>query len=223
VQTTTFFAILPIALFWAFSPVIISVVILLLSTKKPVQNTMAFTLPAIFGSMAVGIILIVVASGQNYSANTTPSDLSYLAQVICGLVFFIILGLVWWKLPKGGRDMKLPKWVTYLDKIDVKTALVYGGILFLNNVFLTITACINILQGQQSQARDIVSVIAFVLVGTVGLWIPLTYRIVAPKSSPAKFENWREWLIVHNRDILILEFGILGVLQLVQGIVGLVK
>jgi hypothetical protein len=212
----------PVALFWAFSPVIISCVILLLSTKKSVANTMAFVLPSFFGSMVVGVILIVALDGYDYTQGTEASTLTYVAAIVCAAVFFLIAFLVWWKMPKGSRDMKMPKWVQYLDQINPRSALLYGSILFLNNLFLTLTAVGDVLRGQLSVTAGVLTIIGFVLVGTLGLWVPLTYKLVASdEKSVVAFAKMREWLIVNQRTILLLEFLILGAIQLAKGLIGL--
>ena len=216
-----FLKIAPIAFFWAFSPVIVSVVVLLLTTAKPVRNTLAFTLPSVFGSMLVGVILVVVLQGKDFSPNSNASNLTYVAQLVTAAIFFLVLLLIFWKLPKGSKDMKMPKWVRSLDRVSPRTALVFGSILFLNNVFLTITAVADILLAKQSVTTDVITIVVFVLVGTLGLWVPLTYKIISPEKSTPNFELMREWLIIHNRGILVFEFAFLGVLELVKGIVGL--
>jgi uncharacterized protein YacL len=209
-------------LFWAFSPVIISCVILLLSTKRSITNTMAFVLPSFLGSMLVGVLLILALQGHDYSQGSEASQLTYVAAIVCAAVFFLITFVVWWKMPKGSRDMKMPKWVQYLDQITPRKALLYGSILFLNNLFLTLTAVGDVLRGELSVASGVLVIIGFVLIGTLGLWVPLTYKLVAPEEkSVVAFEKMREWLIVNQRLILILEFSILGAIQLVKGIVGL--
>ena len=173
--------------------------------------------------MAVGIIVVIIFQGKDFSKNSSASTLTYVAQIVAAAIFFLALFLIWWKLPKGKEGMKMPKWVEYLDKVTPRGALMYGSILFLNNLMLTLTAVATILLAQQSLTADIVTIIVFVIIGTLGLWVPLTYKIVAPESSTPRFELMREWLIIHNRDILILEFGILGVLELVKGLVGLLS
>ena len=218
---SVFIQLAPVALFWAISPVIICVVILLLSTKRSIGNTIAFVLPSFLGTMLVGVVLVITLQGYDYKTGSEASALTYVAAIVCAAVFFLIAFLFWWKMPKGGKDMKLPKWVQYIDEMKPRTALVYGTILFLNNVFLTLTAVGDVLRGQLSVAAGVFAIISFVLVGTLGMWVPLTYKLVAPEKSIDNIERMREWLIVNNRLILILEFSILGALQLVKGIVGL--
>jgi hypothetical protein len=185
---------------------------------------MAFVLPSFIGSMLVGAFLVYALQSYNYSNGSEASQLTYVAALACAGVFFVITFVVWWKLPKGRVDMKMPKWVTYLDQITPRKALLYGSILFVNNLFLTITAVGDVLRGELSVASGILVIIGFVLVGTLGLWVPLTYKLAAsPEKSDVAFANMREWLIVNQRLMLILEFSILGAIQLVKGIVGLVK
>jgi len=215
--------VLPIALFLALSPVVIAIVILLLSTKKPVRNALAFTLPPIIGSLAVGIILILMLYNKDYQPKSTASDLTYVVQILTAVVLLVIAFLCWWKLPKAGDSMKMPKWVTYIDRIEPRTALIFGTILFLNNVFFTFTVVTDILQAQLSASDGILVVVYFTVIGTLGMWVPVTYKLVAPESSTPNIERARQWFIKHNRIILILEFGILGVLALAKGLIGLLR
>jgi Sap, sulfolipid-1-addressing protein len=215
--------VLPQALFLALSPLVIAIVILLLTTKKPIRNALAFTLPSFLGSMVVGIVLILVLYSKNYQPKSTASDLTYWAQILTAVIFFAIAFLCWWKLPKGSDSMKMPKWVTYIDRMEPRTALIYGAILFLNNVFFTFTAVTIVLQGQLSASEGVKIIVYFTLIATVGMWAPIAYKLVAPESSPPNIERARLWFIKHNRIILILEFGIVGLLVLIEGVVGLVR
>ncbi len=171
--------------------------------------------------MAVGIILVIVAAGKDYSQKSTASNLTYAAQLAAAAVFLLLALLCWWKLPKGSEGMKMPKWVQYLDNVTPKSALLFGSILFFNNVILTVTAVFDILLAKVGTAQGVLVVIIFTLVGTLGLWVPLSYKIVAPRKSEPDIERMRVWLIRHNRDILIFECLFLGVLELVKGLVGL--
>jgi hypothetical protein len=52
------------------------VVVLLLSSKRPMGNTLAFTLPSIAGSMLVGVVLVLALQGQNFSQKSNASTLT---------------------------------------------------------------------------------------------------------------------------------------------------
>ena len=216
--------VLPSALFLAFSPVIIALVVLLLASRKPLRNFLAFTLPSIIGSMLVGIILIVAFNGRDFTKNTT-SNLTYWAQIITAVVFLVIGFFCWWNMPKASDSMKLPKWAQYIDTLEPRKALLFGVILFLNNVFFTFTAVVDTLVAQPklSVADGFLVLLFFTLISTVGMWTLIVYKIAAPESSTPNFERMRTWLIRYNRIILILEFGILGVLTLLKGVIGLIR
>jgi Sap, sulfolipid-1-addressing protein len=216
-----FLEIAPVALFWAISPIIISVVILLLSTKRSIGNTLAFVLPSFVGSMVVGIVLVITLQGYDYTKNSAGSDATYYVALGAAAFFFLATLVVWWKLPKGSKGMKMPKWVEYIDEMKPRTALVYGSILFLNNVILTITAVGDVLRGQLSQTTGVIMIISFVLIGTIGMWLPLGYKLVAPETSVGNIERMREWLIINNKTILIVEFLLLGFIELGKGLAGL--
>jgi hypothetical protein len=212
----------PIAFFWALSPVIVCVVILLLSQENGIRKAFAFVLPSVVGSMAVGIILVATLQNHNFSSGSTNSELTYIAALCTGVLFLLVAGLCWWKIPRKGAEVKMPKWVGYIDNAGPKTALYFGLILFVNNVILTITAVLDILVSPVSVTDGIIVIIIFVIIGTLGLWIPVTYRVAAPAKSEEGIERARMWIIRHYRALLIFEFVFLGIIELVKGIIGLV-
>jgi hypothetical protein len=60
----------------------------------------------------------------------------------------------------------------------------------------------------------------FVLAGTVGLWIPIFVSIVSPRKSEARLASMRKWLIANTQMILVIEFVILGITELIKGLSG---
>jgi hypothetical protein len=217
--------VLPAALFLAFSPIIIAIVVLFLASRKPIRNSLAFTLPSIIGSMLVGVVLIVAFNGKDFTPKSASSDLTYWAQVITAVVFLVIAFFCWWKLPKTTDTVKLPKWAQYIDTMEPRKALLFGFFLFLNNVFFTFTATVDVLTAhpELSVAQGTIVLLIFTLVSTVGMWALVAYKIAAPETSTPNIHRMRDWLIRNNRIILILEFGILGVLTLIKGIIGLLR
>jgi hypothetical protein len=215
--------VLPAALFLAFSPVIVALVVLFLASEKPLRNSTAFTLPSIIGSMLVGIILIVAFNGQDFTPKSTASNLTYWGQVITAVVFLVIGFFCWWKLPKATDTVKLPKWAQYIETMQPRKALFFGFILFLNNVFFTFTATADVLTSHPplSVAEGIIVLAVFTLISTVGMWTLIVYKVASPEASGPNILRMRDWLVRNNRIILVLEFGILGVLTLVKGLIGL--
>lgn len=218
-----FLELFPIAFFWALSPVIIAIVILLLSQENGVRKALAFTVPSVVGSMVIGAVLVLAFNGSDYSKGSSASTLTYIAQLCAGVFFLLAAFVAWWKLPKSSAEMKMPKWVEYLDRVTPRSALVYGSILFVNNVILTISAVTNILRAQVTAARGVITVIVFVIIGTLGLWIPVSYRLLSPERSVEGIESARQWLIRNYRMLLILEFIFLAVIELANAIYGLVQ
>lgn len=216
-------AIAPIAFFWAASPIVISIVILLLSQEKGIRKAMAYTLPSIVGSIAVGVILVLALRGFDFSLHSRASNLTHAAQFCTAAVFLLIAFLCWWKIPKSGTQMKMPKWVGYLDRVTPRIALVFGLIMFVNNAFMTFAAVLDILVAQVSAVSGVMVVVVFVFAGTMGLWIPVSYRILAPKRSVEGIKSARQWLVKYYRAVLIFEFTFLGLQALAKGIYGLVR
>ena len=213
----------PIALFWAFSPLLIAFLIMLLSSDRPILKGLAFALPSIVGSVVFGLILFLVIGVKNLHHHDKTSLSLYVAQLVIGAIF-LLLALAWWrKGRRAGRGKEMPKWVDNFDRVSPALALVIGLIRFAMGTIYVVAAVADVLLAQIGAINGTISILLFVGVGTMGLWAPVSYRILAPEGSVERFKVWRDWLIRNNRIIVIFEFACLGGLELVKGLVGLLR
>jgi hypothetical protein len=213
----------PIALFWAFSPLLIAFLIMLLSSDRPILKGLAFALPSIAGSIVFGLVLFLAIGVNNLHHHDKTSRSLYTVQVVIGAVFLLLALLWWWKGPRAGRGQEMPKWIDQIDRVSPALALAIGLIRFFMGTIYVVAAVTDILLAQVGAINGTISILLFVGVGTMGLWVPVSYRILAPEQSLAHFTDWRDWLIRNNRIIVIFEFACLGGLELVKGLVGLVR
>jgi hypothetical protein len=119
--------------------------------------------------------------------------------------------------------MRIPDWARYIDRVKPYQAVGLGLYEFMGDAFFTIAAVASILLAQVGTAQGILVIVLFVLAGTLGLWVPVSIRILRPRSAAAVLENTREWLVDNTHLILVLEFVSLGLLELVKGLAGLLR
>ena len=67
------------------------------------------------------------------------------------------------------------------------------------------------------------ALVAFTLIATSTIILPLIIFLVRPAWARRVLGGFRDWLMKHNRVILIAVFGIMGLLFTVQGISGVLS
>jgi Sap, sulfolipid-1-addressing protein len=213
----------PLAIFWAFSPLTIVIAIMFLSSKGEhgFFNAIAFVLPGVVGSVILGVAMILATSKTSFSRHHTPSYVVYAGQLLIGVVF-LGLALHWWRRRAvDGGKMRMPDWARYIDRVKPYQAVGLGLYEFMGDAFFTMAAVADILLAQVGTAQGIVVVVLFILAGTLGLWVPMSIRIFAPRRSQEIFDTTREWLVNNTAVILALEFVSLGLLELTKGLAGI--
>ncbi|MHB8894530.1 MAG: GAP family protein [Candidatus Geothermincolia bacterium] len=211
----------PLAIFWAVSPLTIVIGIMFLSGSRGLLKGLAFVLPGVLGSIGVGIIVLLTANARDFSHKTNASTVAYIGQLVVALLFFGF-AFFWWRIQsKRDKQPRMPKWVQFLDSFKPSRVLAIGLYEFLSDALFTVAAVVDILLARIGAFEGILITVIFVLVGMVGLWIPIFVRVVSPAKSASRLESMRQWLLSNTQMILVFEFACLGVIEALKGLVGL--
>ena len=215
--------ILPIAIFWACSPLTIIVGIMFLSGNRGLLKGLVFVLPGIVISITVGIAVLLSLNAHDFSHQTKASQSANIAQLVTALLFFA-LAFFWWRIQsKKEKKARLPKWVQFIDSFRLRRVLLIGLYECVSDVIFTAAAVVDILLARISTALGVLIIVLFVLFGMAGLWIPVFVRIVSPNKSAERLESMRLWLVSNTQMILIIEFAFLGVIEAAKGLIGLLS
>ena len=117
----------------------------------------------------------------------------------------------------------MPKWVQFLDSFKPSRVLAIGLYEFLSDALFTVAAVVDILLAQIGTFEGVVIIVIFVLVGMIGLWIPVFVRIVSPEKSASRLESMRQWLLANGQMILVFEFVCIGLIEALKGLIGLLS
>lgn len=211
----------PLAIFWAVSPLTIIIGIMFLSGSRGLLKGLAFVLPGIVGSIVVGIVVLFTVNAKDFTQKPNATTLAYVGQLVVALLFFAF-AFFWWKIQsRREKQPKMPKWVQFLDSFKPSRVLAIGLYEFVTDALFTVAAVVDILLARIGTFEGIIIIIVFVLLGMVGLWIPIFVRVVSPEKSTTRLESMRQWLLANAQLILVFEFVCLGVIEALKGLVGL--
>ena len=192
-----------------------------LSGSRGLLKGLAFVLPGVVGSIVVGIVVLLTLNAKDFTHKANASTVAYVGQLVVALLFFAF-AFFWWRIQsRREKQPKMPKWVQFLDSFKPSRVLAIGLYEFFSDALFTVAAVVDILLARIGTFEGVIIIIVFVLLGMVGLWIPIFVRIVSPEKSATRLESMRQWLLANAQMILVFEFVCLGVIEALKGLVGL--
>lgn len=201
------------ALAIAVNPVPIMACVTLLSTAHGKRNALYFIATMWLIMLGVGSVLIFIA-GSSASSSTSTGGAG--VQAAFGLIFLAVAVQQWRTKPEEGKD---PGWMKALDKAGLVAGVTLG--VSLTNYALLTTAVGTIVKSGLSTSVQFSALVFFTIIATCTIILPLIIYLVRPVWARDKLGRLRDWLMLHNRVILIVVFGLMGLLFTVQGVIGL--
>jgi len=198
------------ALAIAVNPVPIIASVTLLSTSHGKRNAAYFIATVIFVMLAVGSLTIFVLGNANSSSAGTGGAA---VQAAFGLIFLAVAVQQWRTKPVEGKD---PGWMKALDKAGLVAGVALG--VSLTNYALLTTGVGKIVESGLSASVQSAALVFFTVIATSTIVLPLIIYLVRPVWAKDKLGRLRDWLMLHNRVILIVVFGLMGLLFTVQGV-----
>lgn len=206
-------SILPEAIGVAISPIPIIAVVLLLSTAKGKANAFGFLIGWLVGLGLVGTLVLLFADPAGASTDDGPAAwVGWLLLALGVLLLFLALKQFRGR-PRDGVEPPMPKWMAAIDKFSFGKATGIGFVLSAvnpKNLALTLAAAASIAAAGLSTSSSFVVLGVFVLVGTVGLAIPIGIYLLAGRKSAEILDDLHHWLALHNAAIMSVLFVIIG-------------
>jgi threonine/homoserine/homoserine lactone efflux protein len=213
--------ILPEAIGVAISPIPIIAMVLMLGSSKGKSNGLAFLLGWLIGLGFIGTLVLLLSDPAGASTDSGPALWVGWLILVLG-VLAILLGLKQWRSrPAPGEEAEMPKWMQALDQFTAGKSFGIGFLLAAvnpKNLILTLAAAATIASAGLSTAEEFGSLGVFVLIGTLGLLIPLGVYLFMGKRAPVILGDLNHWLGVHNSAIMAVLFVVIGFKLLGDGI-----
>jgi threonine/homoserine/homoserine lactone efflux protein len=205
--------ILPEAIGVAISPVPIIAMVLMLGSSKGRSNGLAFLLGWLLGLGFIGTLVLVLADPTDASTDTGPAGWVGWLVLVLG-VLAALLGFRQWRTrPAPGVEADMPKWMQALDQFTSGRSFGIGFVLAAvnpKNLILTLAAAAVIASSGLTTAEEFGTLGAFVLIGTLGLLIPLGVYLFMGSRAPVILGDLNHWLGAHNAAIMAVLFLVIG-------------
>ncbi|NLG49389.1 MAG: GAP family protein [Chloroflexi bacterium] len=209
----------------AISPVPLIAVILMLFSPRPKSNSLAFLLGWALALFVIGGLALLLASTQDLSADTgEPSVLGSIINLALGLLLLWLAVRQWRSRPQAGKESKTPAWVAAINTFTPIKAVGLGALLSgLNpkNLTLNLSAMALISEADITGGQALVALLAFVLLSSLLVAVPIVFYLVGGESVKQTLEKWRAWLAAYGNTIITVILVLLGVRMIVSGIGGL--
>lgn len=213
---------LPFAVGIAISPIPIVSVILILFSRRPDTNGLAFLGGWVLGMLVVTLIVLLL-SGTLDLGDGRPLWISWL-ELALGILL-IVLGVRRWRTrPPTGTVPALPPWLQALDRLETRSAFAMGALLSgINpkNLVLTVGGAVIIAAGGLAGAELVVSVLLFLGISSASIAAPVLYLHLRGASARPTLDIWRDWLVMNNATVMALLLVIFGVLLVGEGVAGI--
>lgn len=214
---------LPSAIGVALSPVPIIAVILVLGTPRSGSSGPAFAFGWIAGLAVVAVVIVLAAGGADDPDSGTSTAVD-IVTLLLGVLFLVMALRQWRKRPRRGREAEMPAWMLTIDRVTPARSLVLGGALSgLNpkNLALTLAAATSIAEFGLDGVGTAVSLLVFVLVGSLTVAGPVVFDVLAGERAAAPLAAIKEFLAAHNTVIMMTVLLVLGAKLIGKGIGGL--
>ena len=193
----------------AFEPIPILGGVLLLTARRGRPKAVAFMLG---WALALGLVgLAIVLVGGN--ASTPPGSSSSKASAGLDIVLGVALAVV--ALENAGKSRQrgaaTPRWMQRLDTMSPVAAFVLG--MFLPPYLIAAAIGNEIVRQNLSTTARIVAMSLYVVIGSIGILIPIMVTVLRPNTSDAVLASWRTWLQANWQQLMFwLLVGIGGYL-----------
>ncbi len=197
----------------AISPIPIIAVVLMLSTPKAKGNGLSFLLGWLLGLGLVGVIVLLVAEPAGASEDGGPATWVGWVVLILGLIAVLIGIRSWRNRPRGDEEPPMPTWMSAIDQFTPGKSLGLGFLLAaLNpkNLTLTLAAAASIAAAGLSSTDSYIVLAVFVVIGTIGLAIPIGVYFLGGDTAAQTLADLRHWLAINNATIMAVLMVVIG-------------
>lgn len=211
--------ILPLALVVGLSPLPILPMVLVVMTPRARQNSLAF-----LGAWLVALTAIVLGAlllaGVRDPAPPDEQGIGWI-QVVTGVAFLAMALVKWLRRPTPGSPKDPPKWMSALDSYTPRQSAGLGAGLAVGNpknLVMALAAGAEIAALTTSTGNAVAGVVAFVLVGSIGVATPVVAHRLLGERAPRVLGGWKSWLEANSTALAVGVLVVLGVLLLAAGL-----
>ena len=197
----------------ALSPVPIIAVVLMLATPRGRVNGPAFLAGWVVGLAVVGTVVLLAASGGDASKAGEPADWVSILKLVLGVLLLGLAVKQWRGRPRGDQVPELPAWMKTVDTFTpTRAAGIAVALSAVNpkNLILTVGAAAAIAQTGGSTGGQAVALAVFVVLGTLGVGVPVAISVFMGERSTRILGELHDWMARENATIMAVLCLVIG-------------
>ena len=205
----------------AISPVPIIAVILMLFSARARVNGPMFLAGWVVALGVVSVVAYALADAGDAATDSTASDTVSWGKIAVGVLFLLIAARQWRSRPAPGAEPEMPKWMAGIDSFSPAKAFTLALLLAgvnPKNLLLSAGAGAALAQLGPTTSDAVVSLIVFVVLGSITIAGPVVYYLVGGDRARAALDSMKEWLAVHNAAVMTVLFLVFGVKLIGDGL-----
>jgi threonine/homoserine/homoserine lactone efflux protein len=195
--------------------------ILMLFSQRARVNGLLFLLGWVVALCAVSGVIYAVSDESNASTSSSASDTISWLKIVFGVLFLLLALRMYRDRPAPGAEPAMPKWMSGIDALTPGKAFVLGLLLAgvnPKNLILTFGAATGLAQLGLSTTDVVVSLIVFVVVGSLTIAGPVLYYLLGGERAKRELDQLKGWLSVHNAAVMAVVLLVLGVDLIAKGL-----
>jgi hypothetical protein len=200
----------------AFEPIPILGGVLLLTARRGRPKAVAFMLGWALALGLVGLAIVLVGG----DASTPPGSSSSKASAGIDIVLGVALAVVALRTRAKSRQRgaaATPRWMQRLDTMSPAAAFVLG--MFLPPYLIAAAIGNDIVRQNLTTTARIVAMSLYVVIGSIGILIPIMVTVLRPNTSDAVLASWRTWLQANWQRLMFWLLIGIGVYLVAKGII----
>ena len=137
------------------------------------------------------------------------------------MLLLLIAARNWRDRPAPGTEPEMPKWMGGIDALTPWKALGLGLLLAgvnPKNLMLSVAAGAGLAQLGLSTSDALVSLLVFIVVGSLTIAGPVVYYLVGGADAETRLREMKDWLAVHNDAVTAVVFLVFGVDLIAKGL-----
>jgi len=193
---------------------------MLFSQRARVKGPL-FLLGWVVALCAVSGVIYAVSDESNASTSSSASDTISWLKIVFGVLFLLLALRMYRDRPAPGAEPAMPKWMSGIDALTPGKVFVLGLLLAgvnPKNLILTFGAATGLAQLGLSTTDVVVSLIVFVVVGSLTIAGPVLYYLLGGERAKRELDQLKGWLSVHNAAVMAVVLLVLGVDLIAKGL-----
>lgn len=214
--------VLPSAIAFAFSPIAIVEMILVLFSRRARVNGVVFLV-----MIVIPVVLIPLVGAKAYQAVADPTTES--AAGTGGAWFLLILGALMLLLALANwnrrADASVPKVFDTIEGMGPgAVAFLAIGVTLVNpkNLAMLLAAGQSLGSAGLESGELVLGVLAFAVVATLPFLVVIGYRLLGGAAAAQRLDRWKAGLLARNHLIMAIVLGVLGLVLAGRGLSALV-